>query len=184
MWHENLVLAVAIYQHALLSRRGRGYRHAMTPEDLHHFRAVRRPAGGGTDYFGSFTEVRGAHYRRSYDGELFRIIAAEVIEAVHRTSGDAQRLPGANLDGRSVNRPGKDALDAVENLLVSIVLVSRRRQFLPGGDENLEHGSAPVGIIAREEEPNPYRTDLDALFRRIDSDRLLLHSAALPRKVI
>ena len=35
--------------------------------------------------------------------------------------------------------PGKDALDAVENLLVSIVLVGRRRQLLPGGDENLEH---------------------------------------------
>jgi hypothetical protein len=57
-------------------------------------------------------EERGAHYRRGYDGELFRIIAAEVIEAVHHTSGDAQCLPGANLDGRSVNGPGKDALQA------------------------------------------------------------------------
>ena len=91
--------------------------------------------------------------------------------------------PGANLDGRAVNRPGEDALDAVEGLLVSIVLVGWRRQLLPGRDENLEHGSITVGITAREEEPNPYRTNLDALFRRIDSDRLL-HSAALPRKVI
>jgi len=156
----------------------------MTPEDLHHFRAIGRPAGGGTDYFGSFTEVRWAHYRRGYDGELFRIIAAEVIESVHRTSGDAQRLPGANLDRRSVNGPGKDALDAVENLLVSIVLVGRCRQLLPGGDENFEHRSAAVGIIAREEETNPYRTNLDALFRRINSDRMMLHIAALPRKVI
>jgi hypothetical protein len=111
----------------------------MTPEELHHFRTVGRPTGSGTDYFGSFTEVRGAHYCRGYDGELFRVIAAEVIEAVYRTSGDAQRLSRANLDGRSVNRPGNDALDAVENLLVSIVLVGRSRQLLPGGDENLEH---------------------------------------------
>jgi hypothetical protein len=111
----------------------------MTPEDFHHFRTVGRPVGGGTDYFGSFTEVRGAHYRRGYDGELFRIIAAEVIEAVHRPSGDAQRLPGANLDGRSVNRPGKYALDAIEDLLVSIVLVGWRCQLLPGRDENLEY---------------------------------------------
>jgi hypothetical protein len=28
--------------------------------------------------------------------------------------------------------------------------VGRRRQLLPGGDENLEHGHAAVGIIARE----------------------------------
>jgi hypothetical protein len=55
----------------------------MTPEDLHHLRAIGR-AGGGTDYFRSFAEVRGAHYRRGYDGELFHILAAGVIEAVDR----------------------------------------------------------------------------------------------------
>ncbi len=141
----------------------------MTPEDLRHFSAVGRAACRGTHYFGSFPEERGAHDRRGYDGELFRVFAAEVIEAVHGTSGDAQRLSGANLDGRAVNRPGKDALDAVEYLLVCIVLVGRRRQLLPGGDENFEHGSIAVGIIACQEEPNPYGTNLDALFRRIAS---------------
>jgi hypothetical protein len=45
--------------------------------------------------------------------------------------------------------------------------VGRRRQLLPDGDENLEHGHAAVGIIAREEEPDPERTDLDGLFRRM-----------------
>ena len=127
----------------------------MTPEDVYHLSAVGRAAGGGTDYFGSFPEVRGAHYRRGYDGELFHILAAEVIEAVHRAAGDAQRLPGTNLDGRAVNRPGKDALDTVEDLLVGVVLVGRRWKLLPGGDENLEHGHAAVGIIAREEKPDP-----------------------------
>ena len=111
----------------------------MTPEDVHHLRAVGRAAAGGTDHFGSFAEVRRAHYRRGYDGELSHIRAAELIEAVHRASGDAQRLPGTNLYGRAVNRPGKDALDAVKDLLVGVVLVGRRCQLLPDGDENLEH---------------------------------------------
>jgi hypothetical protein len=109
----------------------------MTPEDVHHLRAVGRAADGGIDYFGSFPEVRGAHYRGGYDGKLFHILAAEVIEAVHRASGDAQRLPGANLDGRAVNRPGKDALDTVEDLLEGVVLMRRRRQLVPGRDDKL-----------------------------------------------
>ena len=64
----------------------------MTAEDINHFRAIGRAAGGGGDYFGGFSEVCGAHYRRGYDGELFHILVAEIIEAVHRASGDAQRL--------------------------------------------------------------------------------------------
>src|SRR5947208_16846192 len=127
----------------------------MTPEDVHHFPAIGWAAGGGVDYFGGFSEVRGAHYRRGYDGELFHILVAEIIEAVHRASGDAQRLPGTNLDGRAVNRPGKDALDTVEDLLVGIVLVRWRRQLLPDRDENLEDGDASTGIIAGEEESDP-----------------------------
>jgi hypothetical protein len=103
----------------------------MTAEDVHHFFAIRRAAGSVIDYHSCFTEVRGAHYRRGYDGELFHILAAEIIEAVHRASWNAQRLSGANLDGRAVNRPGKDAFDTIKDLLVGIVLVGRRRQLLP-----------------------------------------------------
>lgn len=123
----------------LLSRRGLGNRHAVFLEDVHHFRAVGWAAGGGTDYFGSLTEERGAHYRRGYKGELFRIMVAEVIEAMHRTAGDTQCLPGANLDWRSVNRPSDDVLDAVEDLLVGIILVGWSRQLLPSRHENLEN---------------------------------------------
>ena len=111
----------------------------MTAEDVRHFRAIGRATASGVYDFGSFSEVRGAHYRRGYDGELFHMLAAEIIEAVHRATGNAQRLSRTNLDGRSVNRPGKDALDTVEDLLVGIVLVGRRRQLLPNRDENLEH---------------------------------------------
>jgi len=63
------------------------------------------------DDFGRFTEVRGTHDRRGDDAELFRLLAAEVIEAVRRAAGDAQRLAGTHLDGCAVHRPGQDALD-------------------------------------------------------------------------
>src|SRR6266567_2449870 len=127
----------------------------MTAEEINHFRAIGRAATGGGDYFGGFSEVRGAHYRRGYDGELFHILVAEIIKAVHRATGDAQRLPGTNLDGRAVDRPGKDALDTVEDLLVGIVLVGGRRQLLADRDQNLEDRDAPAGIIAGEEESDP-----------------------------
>jgi hypothetical protein len=61
----------------------------MTPEDLCHLRAVGRGASGGSDYFRGFAEIRGAHDRRTYDGELFHIRDAEVIETVHGATGDA-----------------------------------------------------------------------------------------------
>ena len=107
----------------------------MTAEDLHHFRSVRWAASGGIDCLSRFLEVCGAHYRRGYDGELFHILIAEIIEAMYRAARDAQGLPGTNLDGLAVDRPGKDALDTVEDLLVGVVLVGRRRELLPDGDE-------------------------------------------------
>ena len=70
---------------------------------------------------------------------------------------------------------GKDALNTVEGLLVGVVLVGRRRELLPSGHDKLEHGRAAVGIIAREQEPDLQRTNLDGLLRRIDSGRTLLH---------
>src|ERR1700730_7748912 len=127
----------------------------MAAEDVHHFCAIGRAAAGVADYFGGFSEVRRAHYRRGYDGELFHILVAEIVEAVHRASGNTQRLSGTNLDGCAVNRPGKHSLDAVEDLFVGVVLVSRSRQLLPSGDKNLEHRHAASGIISRKEKPDP-----------------------------
>ncbi len=108
----------------LLNIRGRGQRHTMTAKDVHHFRAIGRAAAGCVDYFGGLAEVRGLHNRRGYDGELFHILVSEIIEAVHRAPRDAQRLPGTNLNGRAVNRPGKDALNTVEDLLVDVITAS------------------------------------------------------------
>src|ERR1035441_3411721 len=42
------------------------------------------------------------------------------------------------------------ALGACRIAIGSSTVVGRRRQLLPGGDENLEHRHAAVGIIARE----------------------------------
>jgi len=62
-------------------------------------------------YFGGLAEVRGPHDRRRYDGELFHILVAKIVEAVHRASGDAQRLPGTKChfhlirSSRTVIRP-------------------------------------------------------------------------------
>jgi len=110
----------------------------MPPEDVYHLHAVGRAASGGTDDFGRFAEVRGTHDRRGDDAELFHILAAEVVKAMGRAAGDAQRRAGTHLDGRAVHRPGQDALDPVEDLLVGVVLVGRCRQLLPGGDEYLD----------------------------------------------
>jgi len=146
----------------------------MTLEDLRHLCAVGRTTTGGTDHFSGFAEVRGSHDRRGYEDELFHILVAKVIEAMHRTSRDAQRLPGTNLDGRAFNCPGKNSLDTVKNLLVGVVLVGRSRQFLPLRDTKLKHRHAAVGIITRKEKPDLYCTDLDGFFRRIDTRETLI----------
>jgi len=110
----------------------------VTPEDFCYFLAGgRAAAASGADQFSSFAEVRGADDRRGYDGKLLHILTAEVIEAVHRASGDAQRLPRPHLDGSAVNRPSQDALDTVKDLLVAVVLVRGRRQLLSPGNDKL-----------------------------------------------
>src|SRR5579864_2022706 len=85
--------------HPLLSRRGRGYRHAMTAEDVHHLRTVGRAAGGGNDHFSSFAEICRAHYRWGYEGDLFHILAAEVIERCTAPRGMHSACPGPTAIG-------------------------------------------------------------------------------------
>ena len=53
--------------------------------------------------------------------------------------------------------------------------MGRRRQLLPDRNENLEDRDASSGIIAGEKESDLKRTNLDCLFRGIDSHRTLLH---------
>jgi hypothetical protein len=63
---------------------------------------------------------------------------------VHRVSGDAQCLPGTNLDGRAVNRPGENALDAVEYLLKGVVLVAGAANFCPTGTRTSNTDTLPL----------------------------------------
>jgi hypothetical protein len=111
----------------------------MTPEDVRHLLAVWWAIGSSVYYFGRLAEVFRPHDRRANDDELLYIFTAEVVKAVYCTSKYAQRLSRANLDGRTVNCPSQDTLDTVENFLISIIFVGRRSQFLPNGNNELEH---------------------------------------------
>jgi hypothetical protein len=94
----------------------------MTPENVHHLRSVGWTAASSRNYCSSFTEVLWPHNCWRYKDQLFHILASEVIEAVHRATGNAQRLPGADLNGGSVNRPSQDAFNPVKGLLIGFVL--------------------------------------------------------------
>ena len=136
----------------------------MSPKYLDHFLAVGRASCRDTDHFGRFAKVRRPHDRRRYDRELFHVIAAEIVEAVYRAARDTKRLPRTNLDGCPVNRPGKDAFDTIDNLLVSVVFVGRGGQHLPDWDAKLKHGCTAEGIFTGNEEADTYWTNLDGFF--------------------
>ena len=61
----------------------------MAAGDPHHFGEIGRTVGRGAHHFGSFSEVRGAHYGRGYDRELPHIRVAKIVEAVHGPPGNA-----------------------------------------------------------------------------------------------
>src|SRR5437762_7097516 len=56
-------------------QRWRRYRHTMSPKYIHHLLAVRRTSSGGAHYFRGFSEIRWAHDRGAYDGELLHVLA-------------------------------------------------------------------------------------------------------------
>lgn len=136
----------------------------MSPKYIHHLLAVRWTAPGGADYFGGFAEISRPHDRRRYEGELLRVLAAEIIEAVYGAARNAKRLSWPNLDGRAVNRPCEDAFDTIDNLLVSVILVGRRSQLLPNWDAKLKNGRAPLRISACNKKPDAYRANADGFF--------------------
>src|SRR5271167_598761 len=78
----------------------------MTAEDVHHFCAIGRPAGGGGEYFSGFSEVRGAHYRRAYNGELYHILSLANCYSAHDSLGFPVLLPFCDAQsGRSFHPP-------------------------------------------------------------------------------
>ena len=97
------------------------------------------PPADATISSASVARVRGSHDRRRYDGELFHILAAQIVEAVNRTARNTKSLAGTNLDGPPLNGPREDSFDTVENFFLSIVFVGWTCQLLLNGDGKLKH---------------------------------------------
>ena len=111
----------------------------MTPEDFCHLFAVWRAINRSVNYFGRLAQICRAHDRRADNDELLHILTAKVVKSVYRAWRYAQRLARTNLDGDAVNRPCKDTLYAIEDFLIGVILVGRRRQLLSCGGEKLEY---------------------------------------------
>ena len=94
-----------------------------------------------------------------------------VVELVDGAAGDAERLAGADVGRVALDRPGQDALEPVDRLLVAVVAV-RGRDLRPGRDVELEHRDRPAGLLALDQESDRQRPDLD-LFARARRHRLL-----------
>ena len=77
----------------------------MSPEDLEHLGRVRWPASGGVHELAGFSEVGGAHDRRSDYRQLLRIFCTEDVEAVDGAAWYAYGLPRPEPDGFAVDGP-------------------------------------------------------------------------------
>src|ERR1700722_14923384 len=140
----------------------------MSSKDLHHLGRVRWPTGGGIHQLAGFSEVDWTHDCRSDYRQLLRIFRTEVIEAVYGTARYAQGLAGSERDSFAVNGPGQHTLDPVQRLLIRVVLMGGRGQFLQGRDRHFEDGDATVGVLAAQKEAYTDRADPDNLLRRIE----------------
>ena len=93
-----------------------------------------------------------------------RVDVSVVVEAVNSAAADADGLAGPDIGGCAVDRPGEDAVQAVDRLLVAVVAVGDRQ---PGAGRNveLEDRDGPVRGVAFDEEPDCELPDPD-LFTR------------------
>ena len=58
--------------------------------------------------------------------ERLGVDVARVVELMDGAAGDAQRLSGPDVDRSALDRPGQDALEPVDRLLVAVVAVPGR----------------------------------------------------------
>src|SRR6185437_4188347 len=113
-----------------LRLRRRRRRKPMTAHDLGHLGSVRWAPGGRIDDRGGLTEkVRSDGGRRDH-AERLGLPISVVLEPVHGTARDAERLAGSDLDGPSVHGPRQRAFDAVDGLFVMIVAMGWPQQAL------------------------------------------------------
>src|SRR6478736_9386677 len=105
-------------------------------------REVGRPTGRGVEDGRSVAEVAGAEDAGGDDRERPGVVLAEVVEPVHRAARDAERLARGDVDRRALDRPGQDASEPVDRLLVAVVAVCGRHLRADGNVE-LEDGDRP-----------------------------------------
>ena len=123
---------------------------------------VGRPSGGGIEHCTDLTEVIGAEHARRDDRERDGVDVAGVVEAVDGAARDADGLAGADVDRSTFDRPGQDALEPVDRLLVAVVTVWSRN-LAAGRDVEFEHRDRSGRLLALDQKPNRHRSDPDLL---------------------
>ena len=110
-------------------------------------------------------EVVGVEDAGSDDRECPGVGIAGVVEVVDCATRDAENLAGADIGRRALDRPGQDALEPVDRLLVAVVTV-RGRDLRAGGYVELENRDRSCRLLALDQEPDRDRPDLDLFTRR------------------
>src|SRR5215472_1200688 len=83
--------------------------------------------------------------------------------------GNAQRLPGMDLDWLSVDRPGQHSLHPVDRLFIMVVAMSGSHQSSPARHGEFEGCNAACRVVAGDEEVDAEWSQRDHLLGRIDA---------------
>src|SRR5436190_23165333 len=141
---------------------GRSRGQPVASHDVADPREVGRPAAGIGEHSGDLAEVVGAEHSRRDDRKRLRVYVAAVIEMMDRAARYAQRLTRGHLDCRVLDRPGGNALEAVDRLLEAVVAM-RGRHLAARRDPHLEHRRASTRVGALDEEANGRVAEADQL---------------------
>jgi hypothetical protein len=135
-----------------------------------HHRCDRREvgwaAGCGVEDGRDLAEVVGAEDAGGDDRERLRVDVVGVVEVMGGAAGDAERLAGGNVGRNALDRPGQDALEAVDRLLVAVVAVWGR-DLRARGNLELEDRDRSCRLLALDQEANRQLSDLDLFARRV-----------------
>jgi hypothetical protein len=112
----------------------------------------------------TLAEVVGTEDAGGHDRERLRVDIVGVVKVVDGTAGDEERLAGADVRRRALDRPGQDALQPVDRLLVAVVAVGGR-DLRAGGNVELEDRDRPSRLLTLDQEADRQLPDPD-LFAR------------------
>ena len=137
----------------------------MSAHDLAQRGEIGRAAGCGVEDGRHLAEVVRAEDAGGDDRECLRVDIAGVVELVDGATGNAERLARADVDRRALDRPGQDALESVDRLLVAVVAVSGR-DLSAGRNVELEDGDRASGLLGLDQEPDRQLADIDLFAHR------------------